>query len=368
MSETLPVAATLAGNRESNGQGLGLVLSGGGAKGAYQVGVMKALLELELPISLIAGTSIGALNGAVLASAPSLREGVVRLERLWMTLAEKSPIEANWPSYPKLLAAVGLTISPILLGGLASFFAKGITAVSAVKHAGDASILNDEPLMKLMQEYLDMEGLQNGVPFYVSVYESQGGIMDVLRCGVAELGLKDTPPSRFLHLQSLAEPERKNVLLASAALPILYKSRIIEGKFYSDGGQGGWNKVQGNTPITPLIEAGCKEIIVVHLSDGSLWSRHDYPDTKIIEIRPQAPLVSQDGLLAAGKAALGFDSENIERLMSQGYFDTKHCIGRVIAAGETLAHLRKTENLMQGNFLVGRQADEELGQMMKKLV
>ena len=50
---------------------LGLVLSGGGAKGAYHVGVIKALYELGIQIDMLSGASIGALNGAVLLSADS---------------------------------------------------------------------------------------------------------------------------------------------------------------------------------------------------------------------------------------------------------------------------------------------------------
>ena len=54
----------------------GLVLSGGGAKGAYQVGVLKALHELGANVDMVAGASMGALNGAVLASATSVPEGI----------------------------------------------------------------------------------------------------------------------------------------------------------------------------------------------------------------------------------------------------------------------------------------------------
>ena len=61
---------------------VGLVLSGGGAKGAYQVGVLRGLLELGASIDMVAGASIGALNGAVLLGAPTLAEGVQRLEQV----------------------------------------------------------------------------------------------------------------------------------------------------------------------------------------------------------------------------------------------------------------------------------------------
>ena len=61
---------------------IGLVLSGGGAKGAYQVGIIKALAEMDVPIAAISGASIGALNGAVAASSDSLRDAAMRLEKI----------------------------------------------------------------------------------------------------------------------------------------------------------------------------------------------------------------------------------------------------------------------------------------------
>lgn len=178
----------------------GLVLSGGGAKGAYQVGVLKALLELGASIDMVAGASMGALNGAVLACAPSLPEGVQRLETLWNTLASTSPVEANTPAYLKLLAAAGLALGAPLPGLLAQVpaLAHGMRwAGPTMQIAGDwleSALLSDGPLKTLMNEYLDTDGLMRGLPLYVSVFESKGGLADLLRCAVAEAGLADTPP------------------------------------------------------------------------------------------------------------------------------------------------------------------------------
>ena len=72
---------------------LGLVLSGGGAKGAYHVGVIKALQELGIQVDMLSGASIGALNGAVLLSAPSQKQGLLNLEQLWNKLPEVKPIQ-----------------------------------------------------------------------------------------------------------------------------------------------------------------------------------------------------------------------------------------------------------------------------------
>ncbi len=390
----------------------GLVLSGGGAKGAYQVGVLKALLELDVPIHQIAGASIGALNGAVLAGAPSLEEGTQRLENLWLTLAESSPVESNIPSYLKLLAAAGLQLGLPLstlftkVPGLSQSVArliqpvanqlgnnlaikKTLTALLAntpvqgllnkLSSSGkddsgatgpgffEAPLLADSPIKALMEQYLDDEGLMQGLPFYVSVFESQGGLMDVWRCLKAEAGLGETPPSEFLHIQSLPEAQRREALLASAAIPMLYQARQIDGARYTDGSQGGWQKDQGNTPVTPLIEAGCKLLIVTHLSDGSLWNRQDFPDTTVLEIRPQSPISLSSNPLEAAKSLLGFDVSNIARLMQQGYDDTLHCVGRVLKASRTEELLRQSEQARDASLSRSAAADAQLEQAMQRL-
>ncbi|NMG21810.1 patatin-like phospholipase family protein [Brasilonema bromeliae] len=60
---------------------VGLVLSGGGARGAYHVGVIKYLADMNISIDAVAGASIGALNGAVVAAAPNLQEASTRLSK-----------------------------------------------------------------------------------------------------------------------------------------------------------------------------------------------------------------------------------------------------------------------------------------------
>lgn len=351
----------------------GLVLSGGGAKGAYQVGVLKALLELDADIDMVAGASMGALNGAVLACAPSLPEGVQRLEKLWNTLAAQSPVEANTPFYLKFLAAAGLTLGVPLPQILTTFLAKmpiPPLAKPFIQTACDnltPAILSDEPLKALMDEYLDTKELMRGLPLYVSVYESRGGLDDLLSCMLAESGLQDTPPSKFLHVQSLPANQRREALLASAAIPLLYQARQIGVARYSDGGQGGWQKAQGNTPITPLIEAGCKQVIVTHLTDGALWSRHDFPDTAVLEIRPQTWITQESSPLGAIKAALGFDASSIARLMQQGYDDTLHCVGRVMKAAQSRQALLQSERSQEDSLLRGKAVDGALAEAMSRL-
>ena len=65
---------------------IGMVFSGGGHRGAFQVGILKALSQIGIEPSVIAGTSIGALNGAIVASSSSMLDAVEKLESLWLRL------------------------------------------------------------------------------------------------------------------------------------------------------------------------------------------------------------------------------------------------------------------------------------------
>ena len=359
---------------------VGLVLSGGGARGAYQVGVLRGLLELGASIDMVAGASIGALNGAVLLGAPTLAEGVQRLEQVWRTLARETPLKLRLP-YLQLLASAGLTLSVPLPGGAPALMGwlqklaglSGLGAVGAMGAIADApALLSDGPLKELLNEYLDFHALvRGGRPLYVSIYESLGGVHDALRCALAETGLADTPPSRFVHVQSLSPEEGKSALLASAALPLLYEAQQVgaqgDGVRYSDGGQGGWQKAQGNTPIQPLLDAGCRQVIVTHLSDGALWSRHDFPEATVLEIRPGAAIAPDTGLLGGVKATLGFDAGSIERLMTQGYEDTLRCMGRVMQAVQARQALRESEAAVQASLARGAAADATLDAAMQRL-
>ena len=190
-----------------------------------------------------------------------------------------------------------------------------------------------------MDQYLDVEALRKGLPLYVSVFRSQGALRDILSTFAAELGMMDTPESDFLHIQALPVADQKNALLASAAIPLLFASKKVQDSSYSDGGMGGWQKLQGNTPITPLLQAGFKQVIVTHLSDGSLWSRQDFPDATVIEIRPQSSI--ERG--AAVGDLLGFDPNKIPSWIEQGYVDTKHCVGRVMESVQARNELRQSE-------------------------
>lgn len=307
---------------------VGLVLSGGGAKGAYQVGVVKALRETSTQVDMVAGASIGALNGAVLAAAPSFAAGVDRLDELWAALQVSSPLAPNFPAYLGLLVSGGLHLQAMgTIDKLAGLARQAGLRLSLPPAMGDFALLSNAPLRQMMDRFLQLEDLKRGLPLHVSLFRSDGAAQDLLRVAAAELGLADTPDSEFVHVQGLEPAQQRTALMASAAIPLLFTPGEVNGRRYSDGGQGGWQKVQGNTPIAPLLRAGCNLVIVTHLSDGSLWSRHDFPDATILEIRPQSRIGRHGGPFGGAADLLGFDAASIPSWIEQGYRDTLASIG-----------------------------------------
>src|SRR5690606_40789099 len=86
--------------------------------------------------------------------------------------------------------------------------------------------------------------------------------------------------------------------------------------------------------------------IVVHLSRGSMWNRHDFPEAAVIEVRPKEPIQS-DGLLGGVVSTFDFNAERVEQLMEQGYRDAQRVIGNSLQRSEEhTSELQSRENLV----------------------
>ena len=350
---------------------VGLVLSGGGAIGAYQVGVVRALAESGTEVHSIAGASIGALNGAILSSSSSLEQGAARMGEIWHHLGTNEVLKVNKSAYLRLLTQFGLSmgLSPFLsksgtlIGALMSGL--GMRSLSALQE--DESLLSDQPLIELMNRFLDPDALASGTPLYTSLYPTEGGLSDILKCALAEFGVGKTQDSEFQHIQTLPQAIQREALLASAALPLLFQSRDINGKRYSDGGMGGWATLQGNTPVTPLVATGCNMVIVTHLSDGSLWDRHHFPDTTILEIRPQSSLRRNEGVFGGMKDLLGFTAENIDSWIGQGYRDTFAVMERIKAPLQARQALNTSVSTLENSESHNAHSSAQLQNSMARL-
>lgn len=258
---------------------IGLCLTGGGAKGAYQVGAVQALEDLGLyqNISAFAGTSIGAANCSVLAST-----NIATAKEIWFTLPEDSL------TLPKPL-------SERLLEDRLKVLERGIYTM--------------ETFEKVMMSKIDFDALKNK-EVYVTVSEvgeQSKGLLEVLVSSYQHYIKKDIK-AHYVKLSSLENNVCLDAVKASCSIPIVFPPVVNENKKYYDGG------LFDNTPITPLVESGCDEIYVIDIS--FFKQPHDilkdFPNVNFHVIKPSKSI---------GKI-LDFTPEHSKEIYEIGYLDT----------------------------------------------
>jgi NTE family protein len=326
----------------SSGSGIGLILPGGGVRGAYQAGsvlyVAEYLAREGLRVDAIAGASVGALNGAILAGGGSLLDGARTLHRLWRAVGELPPAElAIFRRLPGM--ELGVLMSLLSAAGEAAPFEhllreigehlkrrtsihpQGwvVEAASALLSFGP-ELRSNPSLQSMLRDAISVKALRSGVPLYVSVYPSEGALMDTARFALSTISDIDTGKSKLLHIQSLPDDQQHEGILASAAIPFLFEARVVLGQSFSDGALGGWRKQQGQVPALELCEqCPLSQLMVLHCSDGNLWNRRDGSLPQVIEVRPTQ-------VLGTGRTVADFidaDSETIENHLERGYRDAE---------------------------------------------
>ncbi|MBU2964029.1 patatin-like phospholipase family protein [Amphritea sp. 2_MG-2023] len=342
---------------------VGLVLSGGGAKGAYQAGIIEAFAEYNLEVTMISGASIGALNGALVSASGNIAIAAERLAIVWDLIATKDILKINselYPRYLTMLAAAGLTGVGQLGLGLLAGWAEGSKA--------DIGFVDTSPLTDVLNHYINPQELSQGTPLYVALYPYRGRLHAIKEFITGEVMKRfDTQNSVFKHVQSLSFEEQKEALLASAAIPVLFSPRKVGGRLYSDGGQGNYKKAQGNTPITPLLDQGLDVILVSHLENGSLWNIDDFPNENIIELRPSKK-IAEKGI----RDTLGFDAGSITRWRAQGKADTVQLLEKLVRFARNRTHLIESRTVLQDKVglsngsLQSRSLEQTMAKLKKK--
>nr|WP_075519099.1 patatin-like phospholipase family protein [Moritella viscosa]SHO18074.1 Predicted protein [Moritella viscosa] len=295
---------------------IGLVLSGGAAKGAYHVGILKALAEHDINVDVYSGASIGALNAVLSASASNIFEAHKTLALVWEELGKDSPIKINNEAVTRYLVDAVATLAISAPNPVVSKLASAIKLL--LKHsskASDSALLHDQPIIDKFNAFVDLKKKSEWKEVWVSTFQGSG-YEAALEFVQEELGIHGKSAS-YHHLNKLDDSLLLETLLASAALPLLYQTRKIDGKTHYDGG------IRDNTPIKPLLNQ-CDICFVSHLSNGSNFNRLglEASNTQVIEIRPSEEFVTEDGSLAGAKAMLNFDMNKINYLSDMGYTDT----------------------------------------------
>lgn len=300
---------------------LGVVLSGGGAKGAYEAGFLKALSEFNIQPDAIAGTSIGALNGSLYSANVHTKEVAVLVDKIWKDLAKTPALQADKKKVFKNIVEVITFFSPL---APVSRLAK-IATYAISKGSDKEGVLSTSPVSNILEKYVPIDKLLNGLPFYVGVTKSSGNFKDFLRI----IEMENNGKTEYLKIQSLNKDDMYKAILASAALPLAFDAQEVNGVYYRDGCLGSLNNEWGNTPAKPLItEEKCTNLIVCHLNEGSYFNRHDpiFKDVAIIEIRPK------NGTFSSMLDPLRFSVDKIDIWMSQGYEDSKRILSESFKA------------------------------------
>lgn len=236
-----------------NADRIGLLLSGGGARAAYQVGVLGAIADLlpkdtSNPFHIISGTSAGALNAASLAShAHRLRTGVRLLEYVWKNISSD---QIYTPQSGRLLGSASLML---------------LSSMRTRNTEVPRSLLDNSPLLNLLERVLKLNKIQSnidrGLLDALSITTSAYSTGESVSFYQGVRGLRDWEgPHRIGRRGQITHAH----LMASTALPVLFPAVKIEDQFYGDGA------VRQLAPTSTPIHLGAKRLLVVGVSGNRL--------------------------------------------------------------------------------------------------
>ncbi len=256
-----------------------LVLAGGGGKGAYQIGVWRALREIgaDKLIGAVSGTSVGALNGALFISGE-----YNKTVKLWNSIEQDdilTPFESDDNSDR---------------GGFLHSLIKDINRIASIDKTG---LFSRSGLSKIITDNLNFNALRKSdTPLYITLFNRR------------------TLNAEYIKLNTLDTNSKiESLLLASSAIPVIFGPEEIDGNSYYDGG------LSDNCPVKPLYQAGYRNFIVVWLTHDNEVSVMEnsimFPDANIVNITPS----TNQGNFISG--TLDFSNLGITKRMQLGYSD-----------------------------------------------
>lgn len=247
-------------------RGAAVILTGGGARAAYQVGVVRALSEFlplnaACPFPIICGTSAGAINAAVLAvDAHSFRRGVRRLMAVWKNIRVEHVYRADPVG---ALHNSARWIGAVLTGGGSA--------------GRPVSLLDSSPLDALLERYLDLSAIQRNIDAgYLTAFGvtcsgySSGQSVTFYQ---ARPGLEGWKRARRVGVEM---PITREHLVASSALPFIFRPVHINREYFGDG------SMRQIAPVSPALHLGADRLLVIGVGrqlapDGERAASHGYP-------------------------------------------------------------------------------------------
>lgn len=255
---------------------VGLVLSGGGARAAYQVGVLASIADLARqcgqaevnPFPVVCGTSAGAINAAVLASgAHDFCARIDRLVQVWANFHAPQVYQAE--------------VSDMIVSGARWVSMLSIGWVLATKRLRPRSLLNNAPLRGLLEREIDWEQLEHNLAHgclqalavTASNYANGEHVTFYRSCQAIQPWVRN---------QRVAQASQLSVdhLLASSAIPFVFPATSLQGPhgraYFGDG------SMRQTAPISPAIHLGADKVLVIgagRMSEPQLQRRDcsEYP-------------------------------------------------------------------------------------------
>lgn len=249
-----------------------LCLEGGGAKGAYQIGAWRALREAGVKISAVAGTSVGALNAALICMGD-----LEAAEDIWKNISHSKVMEVDDDKAARLF------------DGSARLY-DWIQAVLKYASEGGADIT---PLKELIAGAIDEKTIKEGkISFYLHTFS------------VSEMKELD------VDVKEVEDGLLPDFLLASAYLPV-FKHEKLHGKSYLDPG------IINNVPLDSLIKRNYKNIIMLRIFGPGRYKPIEIPeDVNIYSVEPRVSLGN----------ILNFEAQKSINNMKIGYYDTQRLL------------------------------------------
>lgn len=253
---------------------LGLVLEGGGARGAFQAGAFQALREVGYTFDGIAGTSIGAINAAIIAQGDS------DLAQSWWNQMDTS----------LLFSSEDDRLSQLLR---MEFDAETITRLAAATRE------------LIEKRGLDTSQIRRFLATVVNEEKLRASPMDF---GMVTVNLTDMKPVE-LFKEDIPVGRIVDYLMASSNLPV-FRLEPMDGKHFIDGG------FYDNCPMNMMAKRGYSSLVVIRTLAPGRSRRFDYPDVSVLTIRPAQPL----------GPILGFSARYTHRNYQMGYRDAMRAI------------------------------------------
>lgn len=228
-------------------QRIGLVLSGGGARAAYQVGVLTAINRIlpkraANPFDVITGSSAGAINGAAIAaSAAQYRDGIKTLAYIWSNFTVDQVFRTDLPGITWNSLRWGVAL---FLGGLGQY--------------NPNALFDRTPLRRLLTQHLHTDDIQRSID--AGALHALGITLSSYATGHSITFFQGTPGLPvWQRARRRGKPANITIdhLMASSAIPFIFEAERIHGEYYGDG------TMRQIAPVSPALHLGADRLFVV---------------------------------------------------------------------------------------------------------